>query len=533
MARLTHDAAPTDARGTVTDSDSVAHSSSHPSRTRTRSAMNTSDDNEFITQDSHEHAPCTSAFAAHHSAHHHSTFVATASHSVSHSVSPFDANQDGPHHDAILESDVNPFEQTPSHHQPTSHMLQVAPMLNGDVTSDDDDAAPSPNDSRSPEVVPSYRQELKSIVALAVPAVLVNLLFVSMSTGNQMIVGHISSDALATAVCANLAFNVLWFFTFGFAGALDTLAAQTFTGGSLHSVHLWMYRAIILVTLLTIPTILMLCYSYGFMHNVLGQSAEIALEAQTFCRWLALSLWPFNMSTVFQKFLQAQSIQAPIIYIAIGANLANVAFSLLFIWVGDLGAQGGAIGMSVARWIQFFATLIYVRWSYKQDMKPDTDAMPDSALREENTTDIAAASDTITTHPSQQSTAYSPQVDDLQPAIESSPLPSPSSPKTTLIHSRISRPFIDRLCDGLAGCFRALVRGCLVALASVVSFVASLVMCLLHPTKSWRYLVATYKSWRDQGVFDQQAMWQFTKLGISSGFQSGLEVGTQKRHRTH
>ena len=147
------------------------------------------------------------------------------------------------------------------------------------------------------EILPvCWKRELRILMELAIPAVLVNLFSVAMGTVSQMLVGHISSDALAAAVCANLVFNVLWFFLFGFAGALDTLGAQSFGAGSMSGVNLWTKRAFILVSILSVPIMVPLFFSYGIMTTILAQPDDVAQVAQTYCRWLVFGLWPFAMS---------------------------------------------------------------------------------------------------------------------------------------------------------------------------------------------------------------------------------------------
>ena len=195
----------------------------------------------------------------------------------------------------VVEEEENPFESASS--VPHDDLLSLDGVDASGSTSD----PPGLTSLLGKEVLPpNWRTEFKILLDLAMPAVLVNLLFVSMSTGSQMLVGHISSEALAAAVCANMLYNMLWFFLFGFAGALDTLASQSHGAGSQHGVNLWTKRAIVLVSILTIPTVIPIFFSYDIMRSILGQPEAVAVAAQTYCRWLCLGMWPFNMTIVLQ-----------------------------------------------------------------------------------------------------------------------------------------------------------------------------------------------------------------------------------------
>ena len=94
-----------------------------------------------------------------------------------------------------------------------------------------------------------------------------------------------------------------------FAGALDTLAAQSFGAGSMEGVNLWTKRALLLVSILTIPVMILLALGYPFLKHVLGQSEEISVDGALYCQWMILGIWPQNMTVVLQKYLQAQESQ--------------------------------------------------------------------------------------------------------------------------------------------------------------------------------------------------------------------------------
>ncbi len=101
---------------------------------------------------------------------------------------------------ADLDDEVNPFDtpHLPAHSR--TH-LDSAPM-NGHAANRIGDT--------SEEVVPTWRQELRTLLTLAVPAVLINLTSAGLMVVSQMLTGHISVEALAASVCSTMYFNLAW-----------------------------------------------------------------------------------------------------------------------------------------------------------------------------------------------------------------------------------------------------------------------------------------------------------------------------------
>jgi hypothetical protein len=216
--------------------------------------------------------------------------------------------------------------------------------------------------------------ELKTLMTLAVPAVLINLTSVLMMVVSQGLVGHYSTEALAVVVCATMWFNLVWMAAYGFAGALDTLAAQSFGAGSLEGVVLWTKRALLLITIVSIPTGIALCFGEPVLQHLFHQEGEIARLGGVYCAWLILGLFPQQWTVVLQKYLQAQGVLWPIIWQGVAANVFNISIQAILIYPAGLGVTGSAIGMSLARIFQFIHTVVYVVNRHRRLEKEKADA---------------------------------------------------------------------------------------------------------------------------------------------------------------
>lgn len=371
-----------------------------------------------------------------------------------------------------------------------------------------------------------WRAELRVLMQLSVPAVLQNLLFVSMGTGSQMLVGHISSDALAAAVCANLVFNVFFYFLFGFAGALDTLAAQSIGAGSLHGARLWTKRAALILLILTLPAAVPIFFSHGIMTQILGQSSDIADAAQTYCRWLCFGLLPFNLTVVLQKYLQGRGIMKPTIYISAASNLVNLLLEYLLIWPADLGLQGGAIGMSLARYFQFFCTLYYVVVDARDEERDQLTQVArevDSDLQlagEGDEADHAAAHDADATRQC-ESTEMTVSADHLE--HDESALPQGRLSSLHSSTSRLLQHGVHRLRSGVSESASAIRSGALASVRTLAAGARSAASYARDP----RSLVRDFSTLRQesmQGVWHPPAILQFLLLGLSSGVMTALEA---------
>ena len=74
--------------------------------------------------------------------------------------------------------------------------------------------------------------------------------------------------------------------------------------------------------------------------------------AGDFCVRLIPGLPPLYLFMVLTKYCQSQGILSPSVIIGVVANLFNVAFNYLLIYVYGYGLKGAPVATSVLRWFQ-------------------------------------------------------------------------------------------------------------------------------------------------------------------------------------
>ena len=100
-------------------------------------------------------------------------------------------------------------------------------------------------------------------------------------------------------------------------------------------------------------------------HLLLGieQDPALARLAGAFCKHLAWSLFPYYWTQVLTKYLQAQHVLAPPVYVGIVANGANVFLNWLLIFHLGWGFDGAPIATAICRWFQLACLFAYLRLS--------------------------------------------------------------------------------------------------------------------------------------------------------------------------
>ena len=98
-----------------------------------------------------------------------------------------------------------------------------------------------------------YR-ELRAMIALAVPVVLVQVGFMSMGVVDTVMVGRISARVLAAVALGNLYFFNVSIFAVGTLMALDPIVAQAVGAGDVEAVSRAMQRGLLLSLGLSVLT---------------------------------------------------------------------------------------------------------------------------------------------------------------------------------------------------------------------------------------------------------------------------------------
>ena len=203
--------------------------------------------------------------------------------------------------------------------------------------------------------------ETRAMIKIAMPIVGANLLAMGMQLTDLMFVGRLGKVELGAAALGNTVFYLIHYPLLGAMTAIDTLLATAWGAGNVHAYADWTQTSLCVITALCVPTIAVLCFVEELLLGI-GQDQELSRLAGDFCKQLVWGLPPYYWFQVFSKFLQAQHILAPPVYMGVVANLINVVFNWVFIFgpVG-MGFRGAPVATSLCRWFQLLSAVVYLR----------------------------------------------------------------------------------------------------------------------------------------------------------------------------
>ncbi|KAL0404728.1 UNVERIFIED_CONTAM: protein DETOXIFICATION 21 [Sesamum radiatum] len=177
---------------------------------------------------------------------------------------------------------------------------------------------------------------------------------------SQAFVGHIGSTELAAYA---LVFTLLTRFAngllLGLASGLETLCGQAYGAKQYHMLGIYLQRSWIVLTVCT--TLFLPVYIFAApILKALGQDDDIAEVAGTIALWFIPVIYSFIVSFTCQMYLQAQSKNMIIAYLAVFSLSIHIFLSWLLTIKYNLGIAGTMISTILAYWLPNVGQLIFV-----------------------------------------------------------------------------------------------------------------------------------------------------------------------------
>ncbi|KAI8229090.1 hypothetical protein K4K53_005640 [Colletotrichum sp. SAR 10_77] len=225
------------------------------------------------------------------------------------------------------------------------------------------------DESSEPQVKDVW-PEVNLLLKQCPPLVVTYLLQFFPSVLATLIAGRLSADDLAAASIG--ATNIAIFgsaFVSGMATALDTLCAQSYGSGDLHTVGLHVQKMVLLMELTCLP-IGALWIASPFLLSFVVKQPHLALKAGTFLRMSAIGLPAQALFEAARRFLQVQGdFHTAMLMIAL-CTPVNALLSWAFAFPLGMGLYGAALGSSVSQVLRAAALLLYIAsargsWSYR------------------------------------------------------------------------------------------------------------------------------------------------------------------------
>ncbi len=216
---------------------------------------------------------------------------------------------------------------------------------------------------------PPRRADLKALLTLALPVIVVQVGLMAMGVADTIMVGHVSPVALAAVALGNVYYFAAAVFGMGTLMALDPVVAQAMGAGDTEAAARGIQRGFVLAVLLCVPTTLILWPA----HHVLAwlkQPAEVVPLAAEYARISipgSLGLFAF---TVLRQSLQAMHRVRPILITTVVANLLNILINWLLIYghggFPAMGAIGSAWSTMISR-LFMAVMLLGLSWPVLRD----------------------------------------------------------------------------------------------------------------------------------------------------------------------
>jgi len=214
-----------------------------------------------------------------------------------------------------------------------------------------------------PFEIPS-RTDIVEMTRLAIPVVVVQVGMMLFGVVDTMVVGRLSSQALAAVALGHVAVITISSFGIGVLFGLDPLLNQALGARDRNAFRRSVQRGFVLAALLMIPSVLFLI-PIGTILALLGQPAETVPLAAAYSHISIPGLLPFYGWVVLRLALQAMGRLRHIVATVIAVNIFNLVADWALVFgagpIPQLGPLGSAWASTIARTLLFVILLLVDR----------------------------------------------------------------------------------------------------------------------------------------------------------------------------
>jgi MATE family multidrug resistance protein len=223
-----------------------------------------------------------------------------------------------------------------------------------------------------------HRADLAAMIRLAVPVVIVQVGMMLFGVVDTMVVGRLSSQALAAVALGHIAVITVSSFGVGVLLGIDPLLNQAQGARDRNAFRRSVQRGFLLAAVLMVPSTALLL-PIGPIVSLLGQPAEIVPLAAAYAHISIPGLLPFYGWVVLRLTLQAMGRLRPIVATVVVVNLFNLVADWVLVFgvgpVPQLGPIGSAWASTIARTLLFVILLVVDRWDLWPLLRFDPEAI--------------------------------------------------------------------------------------------------------------------------------------------------------------
>ncbi|KAK8318414.1 hypothetical protein V6Z12_A13G172500 [Gossypium hirsutum] len=197
--------------------------------------------------------------------------------------------------------------------------------------------------------------EAKTQIMFAVPMVLSNVFYFSITMVSVMFAGHLGEVELAGSTLANSWATVTGFaFMTGLSGALETLCGQGF--GAKIFLHYFLLFSIIISVLWSFTEPILV---------LLHQDPEISRAAAVYIKYLIPGLFAYGFLQNILRFLQTQSVVIPLVVFSAVPLVMHFGIVYGLVNRTSVAYKGAPMAASISIWISFLLLALYVLFANK------------------------------------------------------------------------------------------------------------------------------------------------------------------------
>jgi MATE family multidrug resistance protein len=204
----------------------------------------------------------------------------------------------------------------------------------------------------------SIRQQIRPVLALALPLIAAELGWMSMGIVDTVMVGHMQNPAvnIASAALGQVLYNTLAFGIAGVLLSLDTFLSQSHGAGRYDEANRWLYHGLILAAVLATLLFGLIEVAPLLMERS-PINPEVLRGAVRFLHALNWGTPTLFLYFTLRRYLQAFNHVRPIAFALVTANLCNVLGNWLLIYghawgpirIPALGIAGSGLATSLSR----------------------------------------------------------------------------------------------------------------------------------------------------------------------------------------
>lgn len=207
------------------------------------------------------------------------------------------------------------------------------------------------------------------MLSLAVPVVIAELGWMSMSVVDTVMVGRLGPEAIGAVSIGSVLFYTVGVFGAGMLLGLDTLVPQSCGAGDLpdchHSLIQAIYGSLLMTPALMLPMFALLPWLDSF-----GLDPEVARQAKPYTSALLWSAPPLLLYMALRQYLQGMDRVKAVMFTLISANVVNAVANWLFIFgnagMPEFGVAGAGWASCASRIYMCLALLGYLVYDAKK-----------------------------------------------------------------------------------------------------------------------------------------------------------------------